>query len=52
LIVAAPSRALAGPSAGASAGTQAAPAAGTTDTGENIKKASAAIRGIFGEKKK
>jgi hypothetical protein len=35
----------------AGAATQAAPA-GTTDTGENIKKASDAIRGILGGKKK
>ena len=41
-----------GAPAGASTGSQAAPAAGTTDTGENIKKATDAIKGIFGGKKK
>jgi hypothetical protein len=41
-----------GAPAGASTSSQAAPAAGTTDTGENIKKATDAIKGIFGGKKK
>ena len=41
-----------GAPAGASAGSQAAPAGGTNDTGENIKKASDAIKGILGGRKK
>jgi hypothetical protein len=42
----------AGATAAAPAGNGAAPAAGTTDTAENIKKAGEAIRGIFGNKGK
>ena len=42
----------AGATAAAPAGNGAAPAAGTTDTTENIKKAGEAIRGLFGNKGK